>query len=133
MDTELTEQNDKGRCHIASAQTCGNCVFKPKVDILESEDELVLKVDVPGAKPEDVALDYNKGLLTVHAKVQPRQDGGINYLLTEYGVGDFSRAFEVSEDVAADKITAGCVNGVLTVHLPKAQSSKPRKIEVKNS
>jgi HSP20 family molecular chaperone IbpA len=51
-------------------------------------------------------------------------------LLHEYGVGDFYRTFRVSQQVDASRITAEYENGVLTLHLPKAEAARPRKIEV---
>ena len=61
----------------------------------------------------------------------PRQDEDHEYLLREYGTGDYYRTFQVSEAVDASKITADYSDGVLTLHLPKTEAVKPRKIEVK--
>jgi len=110
---------------------CG-CQYRPNVDILERADELVVLADVPGAIPGDIEVDFEDGTLTIHAKVKPRQDESTQYLVREYGVGDYHRTFHVSEAVDASKITAEHADGVLTLHLPKAESTKPRKIEVKS-
>ena len=61
----------------------------------------------------------------------PARHEGVDYLLCEYGVGDFYRAFTISEQIDWQKIAAELKNGVLTVHLPKAETVKPRKITVK--
>jgi HSP20 family protein len=66
----------------------------------------------------------------IRAKVDPRQDDGMEYLVQEYGVGDYYRTFQVSETIDAAKISAEYADGVLTLHLPKAESSKPRRIRV---
>ena len=109
---------------------CG-CHYRPHVDILEMADELVVLADVPGATGEEIDVDFEEGSLTIHAKVAPRQEENAEYLVREYGVGDYYRTFHVSEAIDAAKITAEYADGVLTLHLPKAESTKPRKIDVK--
>jgi HSP20 family protein len=54
----------------------------------------------------------------------------VNFLLCEYGIGNFYRTFRVSEQVDPDRIHAEYSNGVLTLHLPKAESARPRRIPV---
>lgn len=104
--------------------------YTPRVDILESENELVLIADLPGVKPGDVDIRFENGELSLHGHCPPRQNG-VDYLLGEYGVGDFYRAFTISTDVDADRIAAELKNGVLTVHLPKSEKIKPKRIAVK--
>ena len=104
--------------------------FVPNVDIIEKDDELTLLADVPGVRSDDIELDFENGTLTVHGAVPPRQPDGTNYLLREYGTGDFHRSFQVSETIDAERISAELSNGVLTLHLPKVEAAKPRKISV---
>jgi HSP20 family protein len=112
----------------------GGQAYIPAVDIVERPKELLLLADVPGVKPDGVNINYERGLLTVHGKVAPRQDpAATNFILQEYGVGDFYRRFEVGEGVDASRIEAELHDGVLTVHLPKAEDILPRKIAVKAS
>ena len=85
---------------------------------------------MPGARPEDVDLHYEHGELTLRARVQPRSEAK-RLLLQEYEEGDFFRAFNIHESIDASRISAECKNGVLTVHLPKAEAAKPRQISVK--
>lgn len=113
-------------------QTRSTRMYRPNVDILEMRDELLVLADVPGACAEDIDINFEGGTLTIRAAVKPRQPEGANMLLREYGVGDFHRVFQVSEAVDASRITAECVNGVLTLHLPKVEAVKPRKIEVRS-
>lgn len=109
---------------------CGR-YFRPNVDIIERAEELIVVADVPGASGDDVDVDFEDGTLTIHVKVKPRQDENVDYLLREYGVGDYHRTFRVSEAIDASQITAEFAAGVLTLHLPKAAAAKPRKISVK--
>lgn len=113
----------------AERTRCGRC-YRPNVDILEKPDELLVLADVPGATPETIDVKFEDGTLTIHAQVEPRQDAQTQYLFNEYGVGDFHRSFDVSEAVDAAKITAEYADGVLTLHLPKAEAVKPRVIKV---
>lgn len=104
--------------------------YQPNVDILEKEDELLLLADMPGAKPGEIDIRFEEGELTIHAPVAERQGAETNYLLAEYGVGDFYRTFRVSEQIDASKIQAEYSEGVLRLRLPKVEAAKPRKIEV---
>jgi HSP20 family molecular chaperone IbpA len=104
--------------------------FRPPVDILEGADELLLVVDLPGAKSDSIDIDFEDGVLTLEGAVAPRYDDKMNFLLCEYGVGDFHRSFRVSQQIDAGRIHAEFAEGVLTIHLPKAEAAKPRKIQV---
>jgi len=106
--------------------------FTPRVDILETEDELTLLADMPGVRPEDADVRFENGELVVHGRC-PDRHAERSFLYAEYGVGDFYRVFTINEDVDSSKIAAELKNGVLTVHLPKAEAVKPRKIAVKSA
>jgi HSP20 family protein len=110
----------------------GRC-YRPHVDILEQADELLVLADVPGAKGDQIDVKFEHGTLTIHAPVEPRQDEDREFLLREYGVGDYWRTFRISEAIDASRITADYADGMLTLHLPKAEAVKPRKISVKTT
>ena len=114
----------------APEATRGGIYYTPRVDIYESADEVVLQCDMPGVKPQDVDVRFENGELSLHGKVQPRQ-APAEYLEEEYGVGDFYRSFTIGEEVDAAKISAECRDGVLTIHLPKQEKVKPKRISVK--
>ncbi|MFO0928171.1 MAG: Hsp20/alpha crystallin family protein [Gemmataceae bacterium] len=114
-----------------TAPTQRRVVYTPHVDILELPEELVLYLDVPGVRSEDVEIDFERGELTVRARRLPRPEGGTR-LMQEFVVGDYYRAFLISQDIAADRISAELKHGVLTVHLPRADAAQPRKIAVKS-
>ena len=116
---------------LSAEQTRSGTYYRPNVDILERPEELVVLADIPGASGEDIDINFEDGTLTMYAKVKPRQPDDTEYLVREYGVGDFYRTFRVSEAVDASQIAAEYTDGVLTLHLPKAEAAKPRKIEVK--
>ena len=119
---------------VQPERTRGGRVYRPNVDILEKRDELLLLADVPGARSEDIDIQYQNGLLTMRARVIPREpQRSATCLGCEYGVGDFERAFQVGEGIDAARIQAECASGVLTLHLPKTEKATPRKITVQAS
>lgn len=88
----------------------------PRVDVLETDDELLVYADLPGVAPADVDIRFENGDLTVHGR--------------RAGVS-FFRSFRVTERIAGDKIEADLKGGVLTLHLPKVEAIKPRRIAVR--
>ena len=109
--------------------TRGGVFFTPSVDIIETDNELTLYADLPGVRPEDVDLRCEQGELILHGRVQPAAEKR-RFLLQEYEVGDFYRAFKIHESIDNAKIAAECKNGVLVVHLPKVEPARPRQITV---
>ena len=105
--------------------------YQPSVDILENEAMLVLLADMPGVRVEDVDIQYERGELSVHGRVRPRdQEERESWVLREYGVGDYYRSFRVGEGVDAGNIKAQLKDGVLKLQLPKTEQMMPRKIVV---
>jgi HSP20 family protein len=129
--TDINTTSPKERADSGTAErTRGGVTFSPRVDIYETDRELVLLADLPGVKPEDIDLRYEKGELILQGKTQPRHAGKVS-LLNEYEVGDFYRVFSIHESIDSTKIEGEVKNGVLTVHLPKMEASRPRQINVK--
>jgi HSP20 family molecular chaperone IbpA len=130
MSTELAkpEQGD-----VATVErTHGGTTYSPRIDIWENDEELVLYADLPGVSRENLDIRFENRELTIHGKVCPRHDD-IQFTYGEYGIGDFYRTFTIGEAVDSDKISAELKHGVLTLHAPKTEAVKPRKIEVKTS
>ncbi len=101
----------------------------PPVDIYEEQDGLVVKADLPGVAKENMDVRVENNLLTIRAKSQHLAQGEAIY--REYELVTFFRQFELNERVDQAKISAELNHGVLTLHLPKAEEAKPRKIDVK--
>lgn len=106
--------------------------FSPQFDIWEGDDEFVMYGDLPGVDPDSLDIQFENRLLTIHGKVCRRCEG-VNYLYSEYGIGDFHRSFTIGEAINSEAISAELRDGVLTLHLPKADEAKPRRIQVKAS
>jgi HSP20 family molecular chaperone IbpA len=103
--------------------------YIPRVDIYETTDEMVVLCDMPGVKPGNVDVQFERGKLTVTGRVANRSMSG-RLLEQEYGIGDYSRTFAIAPEVETEQISAECCDGVLTLHLPKKESAKPKRITV---
>jgi HSP20 family molecular chaperone IbpA len=101
----------------------------PVVDVYESVDELLLLVDVPGATNDGIEVQLDKGQLTILAK--RREDAPGSLLAAEYRAYDYLRVFSVPQGIDPSKIDAQLSGGVLRLRLPKSESVKPRRIEVR--
>jgi HSP20 family molecular chaperone IbpA len=129
MAQELTKRQSEGNTAVAE-RTRNGTTYMPRFDIVETDGELVLYGDLPGVTKDNLDIRFENGDLAIQGKVEPRHIQH-QFVYGEYGIGDFYRNFTISEDIDADKISAEVRNGVLTLHLPKTESVKPRKIAVK--
>jgi HSP20 family protein len=111
-------------------RTLALTTYSPRFDVWENEDEMILFGDLPGVTPEDLDVRFENPVLTIHGKVKPRHSD-IKFLYGEYGIGDFHGTFTIGEAINTERISAELKNGVVTVHLPKNEKVKPRRIEVK--
>ncbi|MCL2348967.1 MAG: Hsp20/alpha crystallin family protein [Planctomycetaceae bacterium] len=105
----------------------------PVVDISEHENEFVIEADMPGTCEKNIDVQYHHGELTIQGKIEPCDEkcpSEKNWRFRQFEPHDYYRAFRIGESVNAEKISARYEDGVLTVHLPKAESLKPRKIDV---
>ena len=105
--------------------------WTPSVDIFETENELVVKADLPEVKSEDIAINLENGILALKGerKFEHKEDKA-GYHRLERGYGSFARNFTIPETVDAEKVAAAFKDGVLTITLPKKEIAKPRAIKV---
>jgi HSP20 family protein len=105
--------------------------WAPAVDIYETENELVLKADLPGISEKDLDVRVENNMLTVCGErkfeQQVKED---NYLRVERSYGSFSRSFSLPNTVNTDAIKAEYKNGVLHVVMPKRAEAKPKQVKV---
>ncbi|MGC3969702.1 MAG: Hsp20/alpha crystallin family protein [Pirellulales bacterium] len=125
---------DREACQTASPTP--NAVrqrrFVPPVDIVELPDEIVLTAEVPGAAGDQIDVRFEDGELRLEAPVAVRHVGR-SFLLEEYAVGSYVRSFRLGQAIDAVRISAEYVGGVLTLHLPKVDAAKPRRIAVRTN
>ena len=108
--------------------------WAPAVDILETDNELVLKADVPGVELQDIDIQIENGTLTLKGQrkfATEEKNKGFHRLERSYG--SFVRYFTVPDTVDAEHVQADFHNGVLTVTLPKKEIAKPKAIKVQIS
>jgi HSP20 family protein len=108
----------------------------PAVDIQETENELILKADVPDVEMKDIDVRVENGTLTLRGerKFEAEKSAG-SWHRVERSYGTFERAFTLPETVNFEAVKADYKNGVLTITIPKKEVAKPRqiKIEVNNN
>jgi HSP20 family protein len=104
----------------------------PLIDIHEGPDGLVLEADLPGASENNLSIQLEDNVLTLHARVPSTLPEGARALHEEYRAADYFRSFILSDEVERSKITAELKNGVLRLNLPKAERAKTRRIEIKS-
>ena len=106
-------------------------VWSPRVDLSETEDAYLLRLDLPGLSREDVTITYEDGTLKISG--ERSFEGGeeqTQYHRIERWYGRFFRSFNFGRHIAADRITATFDNGVLSVALPKPEEKKPFRVEI---
>ena len=108
-------------------------VFKPDVDIVERKVDTVLTADLPGVDEHSLDITLEKNVITIKGKVEQKIPSGYRLAYAEYEVGDYERAFTLSDEVDKDRIQATVKNGVLRLVLPKSSAAKTRKIAVSAS
>lgn len=130
MQLQKTDEAQQDRSRLQAGRT-----FVPHVDILENDEKLLLLADLPGVQSDDLDIRYERGELTLTARVQPRPMARTSGppLLQEYEVGDFRRTFRIGELIDAARIEADLRDGVLQLHLPKQAEARPRQIPVHNN
>src|SRR4051794_1872916 len=95
---------------LVPVRQASRVTFTPRVDVLETADEVVLLADMPGVKPEDMEIHFEKDELTLHGRCAPRPFGA-RALDSEYEVGDFYRVFALGEGLDSERISAELAQG----------------------
>ena len=105
--------------------------WNPAIEIVESDNEIVLTAELPGLEDKDIHIGVEENLLSVSGerKFEKKEEG--EYLRCERWYGKFSRSFRLPETADLEQIKAGLKNGVLTISVPKKEEARPRQIEVK--
>ena len=134
-DTEIKALQAKDKAQVAgpAEATRAGLVFTPAVDIFETEKELILLADIPGVQANDLTIDLRDNVLTLDGEVKSPDLSQEDVVFQEYRTGKYSRQFTLTEIIDQSKIDAELKDGVLRLILPKAETAKPRKIEVKSA
>jgi HSP20 family protein len=106
--------------------------FVPRINVRETDDALVVTVEVPGMKPEEIEVTLTGDILSIKGeKREEKEEKKSNYHLVERRFGSFNRTFRLPVEVKTDKLSASHKDGVLTVTLPKAAKATAKTIKVR--
>ena len=125
---------EEGLCGLRGDQreeALDSRAWAPAVDILEKDNEIVLRADLPGIDPKDVDIQVQNGTLTLRGERKFESDvKEDNFRRVERVYGSFVRSFSLPQTVDSEHVAAEYKNGVLEVTLPKRPEAKPRQIKV---
>jgi HSP20 family protein len=103
----------------------------PPMDLVENEQSLVLRADLPGMNEDDVNLEIKDGVLTISGERRSEsEEKSEGFHRVERAFGRFSRALSLPEGVDADKVSAHFKDGVLEVTIPKPEETQPTRVEI---
>lgn len=106
--------------------------WAPSVDIAETAEEYQIKAELPEVKKEDVKVSVDNGMLRIEGeRKHEKEEKGKKWHRVERSYGSFLRTFTVPDNADATKVSAEFKKGVLSVHLPKSATAKPKSVEVK--
>jgi HSP20 family protein len=105
--------------------------WAPLVDIVEDEKEYLIKAELPEIKKDDISVKVEKGILSITGERKfEKEENEKKYHRVERSYGHFTRTFSLPDDADAEHVKAEFKDGVLLVHVQKAEKAKPKQIEV---
>jgi len=103
----------------------------PAMDLIEKDDHLVLRADLPGIDPDEVEIEVKDGVLTVSGERKAEhEDKAEGYYRVERAYGSFARTLSLPDGIDADRIAADFDNGVLEVKIPKPEERKAHRVQI---
>lgn len=128
----LFESSERGNgAGRGNAEHASTRIWAPAVDIAEDPTEIVVNAELPGLKQEDIDIELTGDTLTIKGERKfdstQRKD---NYVRIERAYGTFQRSFTIGVPVQNEAVSASYKDGVLEVHLPKSEATKPKKVAV---
>jgi len=124
--------NDKFGLEKELDEEFENAVWSPLTDIVENDNEYVMKMDIPGVKKEDVKISYSNGEIRISGERKHEEEKkDAKYHRVERTFGKYYRSFLLPDHIKEDKIEAEFKDGQLTITVPKADEIKPKEIAVK--
>jgi len=113
------------------ADLAGAGVFPP-INVTQDQDNFYVRAEVPGLKPDEIAISAVRNQMSVSGKRQiPAERERVSYHRKERGEGVFNRTVVLPNEVDSERVDARYADGILTVTLPKAEAAKPRRINVR--
>jgi len=135
MSEETTLQvQDAEKREVAptgAERTRERLAFVPRADVYETEEAITVVADMPGVDETSVDITLEDSVLTINGYVEPVQPDGMRLAYAEYQIGDYQRAFTLSDRIDRDGIEAVVKDGVLRLRLPKITEARVQKIAIK--
>ena len=128
--------NLSGRWHSAEAPPLGRTKksWSLPLDVIQGADDVIVSASIPGADPDAIKVTINDGVLSIASSSgQEQLAESDKYILRECRSGTFSRSIVVPCDIDTERVKSNYHNGMLTITLPKAESSRTKQIEVEIS
>jgi HSP20 family protein len=126
-----TEAKELQKKEHTEERTVEGHFFIPQTDIVENRESLVITMDLPGVKKEDISVKLENNVLEIDGRIDCQPYEKLNPVYVEYNIGNYARKFTVSHAVDTRNIDAVLADGVLTLTLLKAREAEPRQITVK--
>lgn len=132
MTEEKTEMvvQDKKELTSEKEQTFSGKKYIPATDIVETDQELMVYMDMPGVDRKQVNIKLEKNVLAIDGQIDSQPYGDLKPIYSEYNIGHFTRRFELSNEIDQSKIEARMNDGVLLLTLPKVPEQQPASIQV---
>ncbi len=106
-------------------------VWEPAVEVFETDQEVVVRAELPGVDPKNVNVTVQDNTVTIEAEAKEEQEErGRNYLRRELRYGQFSRTLALPTEVKAEEARATYRNGLLELRVPKSERAKPKQVKV---
>ena len=126
---EITVQ-EKKEVQTKSEPTIPGKMYLPTTDIVETDKELLVYMDMPGVSKDKLKIKIEKNVLGINGEIDSAPYSNLKPLYTEYNIGHFSRNFELSNEIDQNGINATMNDGVLLLTLPKVPEKQPKMITV---
>jgi len=105
--------------------------FVPRADIYETDKDVIVTLDMPGIREDNIDITLEKNILTITGNTVLDDPEGYSLAFAEYEAGDYERSFRLTDQINRDGIEAAYNDGVLRLTLPKTEAFKARKISIK--
>lgn len=131
IQSRINEFFDEALGHSRMYPTSATSTWYPPVDILESRDSYLIRAELPGMKKEDINLEFSDGAVTLSGERKYEEPAaGVEYHRAERVTGKFLRSFSLPQTIKQEDIRATYRDGILEIHIPKADEAKARQIAI---
>ena len=131
IHSRINELFDEAFGRPLAYQPSAATTWYPPVDILESKDAYLVRAELPGMKKEDINLEFTDGVVTLSGERKLEEPAaGVEYHRAERVTGKFVRSFHLPKTIKQDEMKATYRDGILEIHVPKAEEAKPKQIAI---